>query len=99
MSKQPSSTGPADGDKNQAASRGTIFDQPAPAGAAKKTSELIPLCQYNPKVLYDLLFQATAATLLEIAADRGSAAKIVGTGKGTEVLISLQGSSAASSGN
>jgi S-adenosylmethionine hydrolase len=36
---------------------------------------------------------------LEIAADRGSAAKIVGTGKGTEVLISLQGSSAASSGN
>jgi hypothetical protein len=31
--------------------------------------ELIPLCQYNPKVLYDLLFQATAATLLEIAAD------------------------------
>ncbi len=31
--------------------------------------ELIPLCQYNPKVLYNLLFQATAATLLEIAAD------------------------------
>src|SRR5437867_2930890 len=31
--------------------------------------ELIPLCQYNPKVLYTLLFQATAATLLEIAAD------------------------------
>src|SRR6266481_2706024 len=31
--------------------------------------ELIPLCQYNPKVLYDLLFQVTAATLLEIAAD------------------------------
>src|SRR5216684_3598226 len=26
-------------------------------------------CQYNPKVLYDLLFQVTAATLLEIAAD------------------------------
>jgi len=31
--------------------------------------QLIPLCQYNPKVLYTLLFQATAATLLEIAAD------------------------------
>jgi cytolysin-activating lysine-acyltransferase len=41
MSKQPSSTGPADGDKNQAASRGTIFDQPAPAGEAKKTSEVL----------------------------------------------------------
>jgi hypothetical protein len=31
--------------------------------------ELIPLCQRNPKVLYDLLFQTSAATLLEIAAD------------------------------
>ena len=36
---------------------------------------------------------------LEIAADRDSAAKIVGTGKGSEVSISLQGTSAASSGN
>jgi S-adenosylmethionine hydrolase len=35
---------------------------------------------------------------LEIAADRGSAAKIIGTGKGSEVLISLQGTAAASSG-
>jgi S-adenosylmethionine hydrolase len=35
---------------------------------------------------------------LEIAADRGSAAKIVGTGKGSEVLIALQGTAAASSG-
>ena len=35
---------------------------------------------------------------LEIAADRGSAAKIIGTGKGSEVTISLQGASAASSG-
>ena len=35
---------------------------------------------------------------LEIAADRGSAAKITGSGKGTEVLISLQGTAAASSG-
>ncbi len=35
---------------------------------------------------------------LEIAADRGSAAKIVGTGKGSEVLISLQGTAAATSG-
>jgi len=35
---------------------------------------------------------------LEIAADRGSAAKIVGTGKGTEVTISLQGTAAASGG-
>jgi len=41
MSKQPSSTGPADGDKSPAAPRGTIFDQPAPAGAAKKTSEVL----------------------------------------------------------
>jgi S-adenosylmethionine hydrolase len=36
---------------------------------------------------------------LEIAADRGSAAKIIGSGKGSEVLISLQGTAAASSGN
>ncbi len=35
---------------------------------------------------------------LEIAADRGSAAKIIGSGKGTEVVISLQGTAAASSG-
>ncbi len=35
---------------------------------------------------------------LEIAADRGSAAKIIGSGKGSEVLISLQGTAAASSG-
>src|ERR1700721_1895086 len=41
MSKQPSPTGPADGEKNEAASSGTIFDQPAPAGAAKKTSEVL----------------------------------------------------------
>jgi hypothetical protein len=31
--------------------------------------ELNPLCQYNPEVLYGLLFQASAATLLEVAAD------------------------------
>jgi hypothetical protein len=31
--------------------------------------ELNPLCQYNPEVLYNLLFQASAATLLEVAAD------------------------------
>jgi hypothetical protein len=31
--------------------------------------ELNSLCQYNPGVLYGLLFQASAATLLEIAAD------------------------------
>ena len=30
---------------------------------------LIPLCQRNPRVLYDLLFQASAAALLEVAAD------------------------------
>jgi S-adenosylmethionine hydrolase len=36
---------------------------------------------------------------LEIAADRGSAAKIVGSGKGTEVLISLAGAVAAGNGN
>jgi S-adenosyl-L-methionine hydrolase (adenosine-forming) len=36
---------------------------------------------------------------LEIAADRGSAAKIVGSGKGTEVLISLAGAAAAGNGN
>ena len=31
--------------------------------------ELNPLCQYNPEVLYGLLFQISAATLLEVAAD------------------------------
>jgi len=31
--------------------------------------ELNPLCQYNPKLLYDLLLQTSAATLLEVAAD------------------------------
>jgi len=31
--------------------------------------ELNPLCQYNPEALYGLLFQASAATLLEVAAD------------------------------
>jgi S-adenosyl-L-methionine hydrolase (adenosine-forming) len=36
---------------------------------------------------------------LEIAADRGSAAKIIGSGKGSEVLISQPGSAAASGGN
>jgi S-adenosylmethionine hydrolase len=36
---------------------------------------------------------------LEIAADRGSAAKIIGSGKGSEVTISLQGTAAASSGS
>jgi hypothetical protein len=36
---------------------------------------------------------------LEIAADRGSAAKIIGSGKGSEVLLSLEGAAAAGSGN
>ena len=31
--------------------------------------DLNPLCQYNPEVLYGLLFQTSAATLLEVAAD------------------------------
>ena len=31
--------------------------------------ELNALCQYNPKLLYDLLVQTSAATLLEVAAD------------------------------
>lgn len=31
--------------------------------------ELNLLCQYNPEVLYSLLFQASAVTLLEVAAD------------------------------
>jgi S-adenosylmethionine hydrolase len=35
---------------------------------------------------------------LEIASGRGSAAKIIGTGKGTEVMVSMQGTAAASSG-
>ena len=30
---------------------------------------LIPLCQCNPQLLYNLLFRASAATMLEIAAD------------------------------
>lgn len=36
---------------------------------------------------------------LEIAADRGSAAKIIGAGKGSEVILSLEGAVAAGSGN
>jgi len=36
---------------------------------------------------------------LEIAANRGSAAKIVGIGKGSEVTISLEGAAAAGNGN
>jgi S-adenosyl-L-methionine hydrolase (adenosine-forming) len=36
---------------------------------------------------------------LEIAADRGSAAKIIGSGKGSEVFLSLEGAAAAGSGN
>ena len=36
---------------------------------------------------------------LEIAANRGSAAKIVGSGKGSEVTISLGGAAAAGNGN
>ena len=36
---------------------------------------------------------------LEIAANRGSAAKIVGSGKGSEVTISLEGAAAAGNGN
>ena len=35
---------------------------------------------------------------LEIATNRGSAAKIVGTGKGSEVTISLEGAAAAGNG-
>jgi Putative transposase/Transposase zinc-binding domain len=31
--------------------------------------ELIPLCQRNPRILYDLLFRASAATMLEVAAN------------------------------
>jgi hypothetical protein len=31
--------------------------------------ELNLLCQYNPEILYSLLFQASAATLLQVAAD------------------------------
>jgi Putative transposase/Transposase zinc-binding domain len=31
--------------------------------------ELIPLCQRNPRVLYNLLFRASAATMLDVAAD------------------------------
>lgn len=30
---------------------------------------MIPLCLRNPKILYDLLFQTSAATMLEVAAD------------------------------
>jgi hypothetical protein len=36
---------------------------------------------------------------LEIAANRGSAAKIVGSGKGSEVTISLGEAAAAGNGN
>jgi S-adenosylmethionine hydrolase len=36
---------------------------------------------------------------LEIAVDRGSAAKIIGAGKGSEVILSLEGAVAAGSGN
>jgi S-adenosyl-L-methionine hydrolase (adenosine-forming) len=36
---------------------------------------------------------------LEIASNRGSAAKIIGSGKGSEVMISLEGAAAAGNGN
>jgi S-adenosylmethionine hydrolase len=36
---------------------------------------------------------------LEISANRGSAAKIIGSGKGSEVTISLEGAAAAGNGN
>jgi S-adenosyl-L-methionine hydrolase (adenosine-forming) len=36
---------------------------------------------------------------LEIAANRGSAARITGSGKGSEVTISLEGAAAAGNGN
>jgi len=41
MSDQASSNHPTNPGPDQPASRGTIFDQPAPAGAAKKTSEVL----------------------------------------------------------
>ena len=36
---------------------------------------------------------------LEISSNRGSAARIVGSGKGSEVTISLEGAAAAGNGN
>jgi cytolysin-activating lysine-acyltransferase len=39
--ERPTGTPPTQGGKDQAAARETIFDQPAPAGAAKKTSEVL----------------------------------------------------------
>jgi cytolysin-activating lysine-acyltransferase len=41
MSDQSNSKSPAGSGQDKPASRGTIFDQPAPAGAAKKTSEVL----------------------------------------------------------
>jgi cytolysin-activating lysine-acyltransferase len=41
MSDQSNSKSPAGSGQDKSASRGTIFDQPAPAGAAKKTSEVL----------------------------------------------------------
>ena len=41
MSDQPNGNTPSQGGSGPAAPRETIFDQPAPAGAAKKTSEVL----------------------------------------------------------
>jgi cytolysin-activating lysine-acyltransferase len=41
MSDQSNSKSPAGSGQDKPASRGTIFDQPAPAGAAKRTSEVL----------------------------------------------------------
>jgi cytolysin-activating lysine-acyltransferase len=41
MSDQSNSKSPVGSGQDKPASRGTIFDQPAPAGAAKKTSEVL----------------------------------------------------------
>src|SRR5262249_11944001 len=41
MSEQKRPDDPSSAGSDQPAARGTIFDQPAPAGAAKKTSEVL----------------------------------------------------------
>lgn len=41
MSERQNGNGPAQGSKDPVGPRDTIFDQPAPAGAAKKTSEVL----------------------------------------------------------
>jgi S-adenosylmethionine hydrolase len=74
--------------------------EPAPfkivLGKNEITSILSNYSEGSPGEVFGIL---GSMGYLEISANRGSAAKIVGSGKGSEVVISLQGAAAAGNGN